>query len=131
MPGLFEAPKGGPPLKGTVRELNLEQGRPTVDQALGWLAAELEAARKMNTPLMKLIHGYGSSGKGGRIRTASRRYLEEAAAQGRITTYLPGERFSIFDETARRAMQRYPQLWQDRDLDAENRGVTFVFFREL
>ena len=118
-------------MKGTVRELNLEQGRPTVDQALGWLAAELEAARKMNTPLMKLIHGYGSSGKGGRIRTASRRYLEEAAAQGRITTYLPGERFSIFDETARRAMQRYPQLWQDRDLDAENRGVTFVFFREL
>ena len=118
-------------MKDTVRELNLEQGRPTVDQALGWLAAELEAARKMNTPLMKLIHGYGSSGKGGRIRTASRRYLEEAAAQGRITTYLPGERFSIFDETARRAMQRYPQLRQDRDLDAENRGVTFVFFREL
>jgi len=118
-------------MKGTVRELNLEQGRPTVDQALGWLAAELEAARKMNTPLMKLIHGYGSSGKGGRIRTASRRYLEEAAAMGRITAYLPGERFSIFDETARRAMQRYPQLRQDRDLDAENRGVTFVFFREL
>lgn len=118
-------------MKGTVRELNLEQGRPTVDQALGWLAAELEAARKMNTPLMKLIHGYGSSGKGGRIRTASRRYLEEAAAQGRITAYLPGEQFSIFDETARRAMQRYPQLRQDRDLDAENRGVTFVFFREL
>ena len=114
-----------------IRELNLEQGRPTVDQALGWLEAELNAARKMNTPLMKLIHGYGSSGKGGRIRTASRRYLEEAAAQGRITTYLPGERFSIFDETARRAMQRYPQLRQDRDLDAENRGVTFVFFREL
>ena len=114
-----------------IRELNLEQGRPTADQALRWLEAELNAARKMNTPLMKLIHGYGSSGKGGRIRTASRRYLEEAAAQGRITTYLPGERFSIFDETARRAMQRHPQLRQDRDLDAENRGVTFVFFREL
>ena len=67
-----------------TRELNLELGWPTVDQALRRLDAELEAARKMNTPLMKLIHGYGSSGKGGRIRTASRRYLEEAAAQGRI-----------------------------------------------
>ena len=65
-------------MKG-VRELNLEQGRPSVDQALGWLEAELEAARKMNTPLMKLIHGYGSSGKGGRIRTASRKYLLAAA----------------------------------------------------
>ena len=114
-----------------IRELNLEQGRPTVDQALRWLSAELEAARKMNTPLIKLIHGYGSSGKGGRIRTASRRYLEEAAAQGRIAAYLTGERFSIFDETTRRALNRYPQLRADRDLERENRGVTFVFFRSF
>ena len=114
-----------------TRELNLELGWPTVDQALRRLDAELEAARQMNTPLMKLIHGYGSSGKGGRIRPASRRYLEEAAAQGRIAAYLPGERFSIFDETARRALQQYPHLRQDRDLDGENRGVTFVFLRKL
>ena len=114
-----------------TRELNLELGWPTVDQALRRLDAELEAARKMNTPLMKLIHGYGSSGKGGRIRTASRRYLEEAAARGHITAYLPGERFTIFDETARRALTRYPQLRADRDLNCENRGVTFVFFQTL
>ena len=62
---------------------------------------------------------------------ASRRYLEEAAAQGRIAAYLPGERFSIFDETARRALQQYPHLRQDRDLDGENCGVTFVFLRKL
>ena len=118
-------------MKGTIRELNLELGRPTANQALRWLEAELEAARKMNTPLLKLIHGYGSSGKGGRIRTASRRYLEEAAAQGRIAAYLLGERFTIFDETTRRVLTRYPQLRSDRDLDRGNRGVTFVFFREF
>ena len=87
-------------MKG-VRELNLEQGRPSVDRALGWLEAELEAARKMNTPLMKLIHGYGSSGKGGRIRTASRRYLEEAAAQGLVNLkghrIVGGMRASIYN----------------------------------
>lgn len=114
-----------------TRELNLELGWPTVDQALRRLDAELEAARQMNTPLMKLIHGYGSSGKGGRIRTASRRYLEEAAVQGRIAAYLPGEQFSIFDETTRRALQQYPRLRQDRDLDRENRGITFVFLGKL
>lgn len=114
-----------------VRELNLELGRPDAAEALRRLAAEVEAARKMGTPAMKLIHGYGSSGKGGRICTASRRYLEEAAAQGRIAAYLPGERFSIFDETARRALQQYPHLRQDRDLDGENRGVTFVFLCKL
>ena len=116
-------------MKGTIRELNLELGRPTADQALRWLEAELEAARKMNTPLLKL--SYGSSGKGGRIRTASRHYLEEAAVQGRIAAYLPGERFSIFNETTRRALQQYPRLRPDRDLDRENRGITFVFLRKL
>ena len=54
-------------MKATTREVNLELGRPTADEALRRLEAELEAARHMNTPLLKLIHGYGSSGKGGRI----------------------------------------------------------------
>ena len=105
-------------MKAITRELNLELGRPTADEALRRLEAELEAARHMNTPLLKLIHGYGSSGKGGRIRTASRKYLL-------------AERFSIFDETTRRALQQYPHLRQDRDLERENMGVTFVFMRRF
>ena len=78
-----------------VRELNLELGRPDAAEALRRLAAEVEAARKMGTPAMKLVHGYGSSGKGGRLRTACRSWLR-----------------------------------QDRDLDAENRGVTFVLLEK-
>ena len=114
-----------------TRELNLELGWPTVDQALRRLDAELEAARKMNTPLMKLIHGYGSSGKGGRLRTACRTWLRQQEL-----CFLPGEEFSIFNQEARRwlarrALQQYPHLRQDRDLDGENRGVTFVFLRKL
>ena len=60
-----------------VRELNLELGRPDAAEALRRLAAEVEAARKMGTPAMKLIHGYGSSGKGGRLRTACRTWLRQ------------------------------------------------------
>ena len=84
-----------------VRELNLELGRPDAAEALRRLAAEVEAARKMGTPAMKLIHGYGSSGKGGRLRTACRRWLALC-----------------------------PRLRQDRDLDAENRGVTYVLLKK-
>ena len=76
----------------------------------------MEAARHMNTPLLKLIHGYGSSGKGGRIRLAAG---------------VPAERFTIFDEPTRRALQQYPHLRQDRDLERENMGVTFVFMRRF
>ena len=87
-----------------VRELNLELGRPDAAEALRRLAAEVEAARKMGTPAMKLVHGYGSSGKGGRLRTAN--------------------------QEARRWLALCPQLRQDRDLDAENRGVTYVLLKK-
>ena len=81
--------------------------------------------------LLKLIHGYGSSGKGGRIRTASRKYLLAQQEKGRIAAVVPGERFTIFDETTRRALQQYPHLRQDRDLERENMGVTFIFLRRF
>ena len=110
----------------SVKELNLEQGMPTVDAAMGWLEAELAAARKMGRPALKLIHGYGSSGRGVKIRTACRKYLREQAAAGRVRLVIAGEEFSIFSEETRRSFALCGELRQDRDLDGENRGVTFV-----
>lgn len=108
-----------------VRELNLELGRPDAAEAIRRLAAEVEAARKMGPPAMKLIHGYGSSGKGGRLRTACRTWLRQQEL-----CFLPGEEFSIFNQEARRWLALCPQLRQDRDLDAENRGVTYVLLKK-
>ncbi len=87
-------------MKATTRELNLELGRPTADEALRRLEAELEAARHMNTPLLKLIHGYGSSGKGGRIRTASRKYLLAQQEKGRIAAVVLGEELCLLQQAA-------------------------------
>ena len=44
--------------------------------------------------------------------------------------FLPGEEFTIFNEEARRWLAVCPRLRQDRDLDAENRGVTFVLLKK-
>ena len=87
-----------------IWEVNLELGRPSADEALRRLENELAAKRHLRAKAMKIIHGYGSSGKGGRIRTASRKYLRAAQEQGRIYAVLPGERLTIFDEEARRLM---------------------------
>ena len=110
----------------SMKELNLEQGMPTVDTALRWLEAELHAARKMGRPGLKLIHGYGSSGTGGKIRTACRKYLRREAEAGRVRLVIRGEDFSIFSEETRRSFTLCAQLRADRDLERENRGVTFV-----
>lgn len=111
-----------------MKELNLEHGMPTVDTALRWLESELDAARKMRRPALKLIHGYGSSGRGGKIRTACRKYLREQAESGGIRLVIRGEDFSIFSEVTRRSFILCGELRNDRDLDRENRGVTFVVF---
>ena len=41
-----------------------------------------------------------------------------------------GEDFSIFSEQTRQAFRRCDALRQDRDLDAENRGVTYVLLKK-
>lgn len=109
-----------------LREVNLELGKPTVDQAMKRLTFEVRHSRGMHCAVLKIIHGYGSSGTGGKIRTASRRYLSQLKSSGEIKEVIPGEAFSIFEETTRRAFARCDDLRRDRDLDRYNNGVTFI-----
>lgn len=111
-----------------IREFNLELGHPPVAEALCRLESELCAAKSMHAPVLKIIHGYGSSGKGGRIRTACRSYLQLAQTEGRLKYIICGEVFSLFNETTRQAFRICEALRQDRDLDQYNNGVTFVIF---
>lgn len=112
--------------KGGLREVNLELGRPFVEQAIKRLSFELHQSRRMGFHAVKFIHGYGSSGTGGRIRTEVRKYLTRLKTSGEIQDFIPGECFSIFEEPTRRAFARCDALRQDRDLERYNNGVTFV-----
>ena len=76
--------------------------------------------------MLNLIHGYGSSGTGGRIRVEVRKYLGRLAARGEVKGFIPGEEFSIFQEETRRALLLCGELRRDRDLDRHNNGVTVV-----
>lgn len=99
---------------------------PTVATAKGLLSQSLRTARANGTHLVKLIHGYGSTGKGGAIRAAVRRELEERKRQGQVRLYIPGEEFSPFYEDARQAVCKYPELAKDRDYTRLNHGITIV-----
>ena len=109
-----------------MRILNLEQGRPDRLTARRLLLSGLENARASGHREVKLIHGYGSSGTGGRIRVEVRKYLGRLAARGEVKGFIPGEEFSIFQEETRRALLLCGELRRDRDLDRHNNGVTFV-----
>ena len=47
--------------------VNLEAGMPTVDVARTHLNMALRSAKANRVKVLKLIHGYGSSGRGGAI----------------------------------------------------------------
>lgn len=106
--------------------VNLEAGMPTVATAQSLLSQSLRTAKAGGAHLVKLIHGYGSTGKGGAIRSAVRRELADRKRRGQIAAYIPGEDFSPFDEDTRRALSRHPELAKDRDYSRQNHGITIV-----
>ena len=109
-----------------LRVVNLEEGKPFVDAAIRRLTYELAHSKKTGCAVLKIIHGYGSSGAGGRIRVEARAYLSRLKGRQELRDVIPGEAFSIFDEATRRAFLRCDALRRDSDLERHNNGVTFV-----
>ena len=56
-----------------IKTINLKKGMPFVDEALDTLSVELDLARSQGVKVLRVIHGYGSSGTGGKIKQASSR----------------------------------------------------------
>lgn len=113
---------------GGVREINLETGMPFADEAVRRLTFEINNSKKLGYSVLKIIHGYGSSGTGGRIRVEVRRYLTRLQGQNKIKLFETGEDFSIFSDVTREILNACPSLRRDRDLERHNNGVTFVLF---
>jgi len=99
---------------------------PTVQEALQRLKRELALARQEKAALLKIVHGYGSSGVGGDIRIAVQRRLHELAHDGEIRICIFGENWSKSDEATWRLLQAKPDLKTDPDLGRRNQGITIV-----
>lgn len=109
-----------------LKIVNLEDGRPAVSDALARMQMELRLARGSKIKILKLIHGFGSSGAGGKLRPAVRRQLEVLKGRGYVKFYIPGEKLSIFDADTRKALDLCPALRGDSDLERHNNGITIV-----
>jgi hypothetical protein len=109
-----------------MRAINLKAGSPTVEDARRRLLAEMDAARKENIRLLKVIHGWGSSGEGGRIGPAIRKSLRLRVKEGKARLVVPGERFSSDTLEGRDLSQRHPAVRGDPDFNRANPGITVV-----
>ena len=99
---------------------------PTVPLALSLLSDALRMARSEGYAAVKIIHGYGSSGEGGAIRSAIQAELMQRVRAGEIGAFIAGEDWRISDERSWALLQSCPELKRDSDLGRANKGISIV-----
>lgn len=109
-----------------IKIVNLEDGFPTVERARALLNGELSAARASGVKILKIIHGYGSSGVGGDLRIGLQATLRQMVDRREIHACIYGENWRKADENAWALLKQLPELKEDRDLGRANRGITLV-----
>lgn len=111
---------------GYLKEVNIKSDMPTAQEAIKRVTYHIRNGKSWGASAIKIIHGYGSTGKGGRIRTETRRYLSDQKSKRLIRDFIPGEDFSIFNSATRDAFALCDELRRDSDLDRHNNGITIV-----
>ena len=109
-----------------LRTIDVKAGMPLVEEGLARLERDLTRAMQAGVRVVRVIHGYGSTGKGGKLRDACRVFLRRMLKAGQITSVLPGEEYSRATNLGRNLMSRCPDLRNSERSDSQNPGITFV-----
>ena len=108
------------------RTVNLKEGKPFVLQALQHLHVAIGEARSRQIQVLTVIHGYGSSGRGGAIRCECRKVLDYMCSRGELNAFITGEEYNRRNGAVKSLLSRYPQLAEDKNLNRNNPGITVV-----
>jgi hypothetical protein len=112
-----------------VRTFNVEADLPSLDEARRQVQEAIRNARRSGLRALKIIHGYGSSGKGGKLNIGLRKSFVLRKKEKVIKDFIPGEDFEIFDERVLELLEAVPELRADPDLNATNEGITILWLK--
>ncbi len=99
-----------PVLSSDTVEINIKQGSPYVEEALEQLTEQLRKCVELGIKAIVLIHGYGSSGEGGRIKWAIQDALESNRYADRVEEYFFGENVAYGSDSYHVLLKRRPGL---------------------
>ena len=99
-----------PILSSDTIELNIKQDGPSIEEALDLLTDCLRKSLEVGIKAIVLIHGYGSSGEGGRIKWAIHDALENNRYSDRVDEYYFGEDVPFASEAYHALLKRRPGL---------------------
>lgn len=103
-----------------VKEINVESGF-TSAEAIDYIKQVLSYGKRT---CIYIIHGYGSSGKGGIIRQKVRSYLNAQLKNGKIKAVIYGEDFNVLNFKALELKNKYKEL--SEMFTVCNHGVTVI-----
>lgn len=110
-----------------VKEINIKRDMPPSDVAVALMEIEIETLKNTEYGAVKVIHGYGSHGKGGLIRAECRQALAKLKQQKKILDYVEGERWGAWAVEKFNVVENFPSLILEGDMQGYNSGVTVVF----
>ena len=99
-----------PILDSDTVEINIKQDGPYVEEALERLTDYLRKSIEVGIKVIVLIHGYGSSGEGGRIKWAIHNALENNRYSDRVDEYYFGENVAYGSDAYHALLKRRPSL---------------------
>ena len=86
-------------MSSALKTFNVEAGLPALDEARRQVIEEIRRAKREGVRVFKVIHGYGSTGKGGKLCIGLRKSFALRKKEGVVKEVIAGEDFSIFDQT--------------------------------
>ena len=113
----------------TIRTFNVKADMPSLDEARRTVIEQIRRAKREKVRVLKVIHGWGSTGRGGTLCVGLRKSFKLRKKEGVIREFIPGEDFSIFNGTVLDLLDAVPELRGDPDLNATNEGVTLLWLK--
>lgn len=95
-----------------------------VEAELNHLLSEIRGSKEFRA--LKIIHGYGSHGRGGATRETVRDWAYRFQRHLRAVIY--GEDYSIFDDDTQEMREECGQV-DDSDLGQANPGITILWIK--
>ena len=105
-------------------ELNIKSGMPLAADAMRHLQDALVRFKREKYEVVLVVHGYGSTGKGGVICQKARQWLKAQERVGKVKQVIFGEDFNLFNFDALALKNRCREL--EPLLRVCNNGVTVV-----
>jgi hypothetical protein len=113
----------------SVKTFNVENSFPSLDDARRMVLDEIRKSKREGVRVLKIIHGYGSSGRGGVLHHGLRKSFALRKKEGVIKDFIPGETFTIFNPIVLELLEVVPELRADTDLSNTNEGVTVLWLK--